>query len=155
SCPVIMLTAMNDVSSRLEGLNAGADDYICKPFVGDEVVARVKAVLRRLPLVASGQVSLFGRLRIDFAAREVTLAGRPVHLAPRDLDLLLLFAAHPNRLFEREALIAAVWGTDYEGSDRAVDLSVNRIRQALAEWPVDEGEIFTKRGLGYKFRVRR
>lgn len=155
SCPVIMLTAMSDIPSRLAGLNAGADDYICKPFVGDEVVARVKAVLRRQPHVAFGQVSQFGRLRVDFAAREVTLAGRYVHLAPRDLDLLLLFAANPNRTYGREELIAAVWGADYEGSDRAVDLSVNRIRQALADWPADEGEIVTMRRLGYKFRVRR
>jgi len=155
ACPVIMLTAMSDLESRLAGLNGGADDYICKPFVSEEVVARVKAVLRRLPLVASEEVTAFGRLRVDFAAREVSLAGRPVPLAPREMDLFLLFASHPNRTFGREELIAAVWGADYEGSDRAVDLSVNRIRQALGDWPAEEGEIVTMRRRGYKFRVRR
>ena len=155
ACPVIMLTAMSDLESRLAVLNAGADDYICKPFVAEEVVARVQAVLRRLPLVASGKVAAFGRLRVDLAAREVTLAGRPVPLAPRDMDLFLLFASHPNRTFGREELISAVWGADYAGSDRAVDLSVNRIRQALGDWPAEEGEIATVRRWGYKFRVRR
>ena len=114
----------------------------------------MQAVLRRSPFVVDGRVTAFGRLRVDFAAREVSLVGRPVPLAPRDMDLFLLFASHPNRTFGREELIAAVWGTDYEGSDRAVDLSVNRIRQALGDWPAEEGEIVTMRRWGYKFRVR-
>ncbi|TMV48673.1 response regulator transcription factor [Paenibacillus mesophilus] len=154
SCPVIMLTALNEIGSRLGGLNAGADDYISKPFIADEVVARVKAVLRRWPQVRVEDTVLFGGLKIDFGSREVFLNGRQVRLPPRDLSLLLFFADHPNQSFDREQLISAVWGMDYEGIDRAVDLAVGRIRQALADWSGEDGEIETMRGLGYKFRVK-
>lgn len=154
SCPVIMLSALGDVHNRLEGLNAGADDYLAKPFVGDEVVARVQAVLRRLPQVQSEDQALFGRLRIDYLAREVFLGDQRLILTPRDLALLLFFSRHVNRSFSREQLLDAVWGVDYTGSDRAVDLAVKRLREALAGWPEDEGEIVTLRGLGYQFRVK-
>lgn len=154
ACPVIMLTAFGDVQSRLKGLHGGADDYISKPFVGEEVVARIQAVLRRHPHVTTETAALFGSLRIDFAAHEVTVAGSDVRLMPRDLTLLLFLAKHPNQSFEREQLIARVWGSDYDGSDRAVDLAIKRIRRALADWPPHEGEIATLRGLGYQFRVR-
>ena len=152
-CPVIMLTAFGDITSRLQGLRSGADDYIAKPFVGEEVVARVQAVLRRQPQVTTSDTALFGSLTIDYASREVTIAGRHVRLMPRDLTLLLFLASHPNQSFDREHLIAQVWGVDYFGSDRAVDLAVKRIRHALADWPSQEGEIVTLRGLGYQFRV--
>jgi len=154
SCPVIMLTALGDIRNRLKGLNGGADDYICKPFVGEEVVARVRTVLRRTPQVVTENTAIFGSLRIDFGSSEVSLNGEAVHLTPRDLQLLLFLAGHPNRLFDREQLIEAVWGMDYDGSDRAVDIAINRIRQSLAGWPDTEGEIATVRRLGYKFRVR-
>ncbi len=154
ACPVILLTALSDITHRLNGLNAGADDYICKPFVGEEVVARVLAVLRRPRQLSDGNISIFGSLRIDYDAREVTVQGRPITLNPRDLELLLFLSAHPNQTFSREQLIASVWGIDYEGSNRAVDLSINRIRQALAGWPKQQGEIVTLRRLGYKFRVQ-
>lgn len=153
SCPVILLTALNEIEHRLKGLNAGADDYICKPFAGEEVVARVRAVLRRWPRMISDHVRQFGSLRIDVAAHEVSLNGRLIHLTPRDMELLLFLAAHPNQTFDREQLIESVWGIDYVGSDRAVDLSINRLRQALSGWPREEGEINTIRRKGYKFRV--
>lgn len=155
SCPVIMLTALGDIRNLLEGLNGGADDYLSKPFIGEEVVARVQAVLRRTPQVVTEHEAHFGSLKIDFAAREVSLHGQRVHLTPRDLALLLFMAEHPNQTFVREQLIQCVWGIDYDGSDRAVDLAVKRIRQSLAEWPEEEGEIMTLRGVGYRFRVKR
>lgn len=153
SCPVMMLTALNDIDNRLFGLNKGADDYIGKPFVGEEVVARVKAVLRRLPQFISEDIAVFGSLKINFIAHEVSLHGQNIYLTPRDLSLLLFLTKHPNQIFSREQLIASVWGMDYGGSDRAVDLAVNRIRQALSTWPSDEGGIVTLKRMGYKFRV--
>ena len=153
ACPVIILTAISDIQSKLDGLYGGADDYMAKPFIGEEVAARVEAVLRRQTQVVTEDAVIYGNLKIDFAAREVTLYGRRVELTPRDLSLLLFFAENPNRLFDREQLIRRVWGMDYEGSDRAVDLAVKRIRKSLAAWPKEEGELVTLRGMGYKFRV--
>ncbi|QHS23717.1 response regulator transcription factor [Virgibacillus sp. MSP4-1] len=152
SCPVIMLTALGEVNDRLTGLNEGADDYISKPFVGDEVVARVKAVLRRTEEQDSS-VQQFGRLKIDLDAHRVWLQEEEIDLRPRDLSLLLFLAEHPNKTFTREQLIEQVWGFDYEGSDRAVDLAIKRLRKALKGWPDDEGEIRTLRGLGYQLSV--
>ncbi|RED85435.1 MULTISPECIES: response regulator transcription factor [Cohnella] len=154
ACPVIMLTALGDIKSRLEGLHGGADDYISKPFVGDEVVARIQAVLRRLPQVVTENAVIIGRMKIDYTSREVWFQGNRVHLTPRDLDLLLFLTSHPNQTFEREHLIQCVWGVDYEGSDRAVDLAIKRIRQSLIGCTEDEGEIVTFRRIGYQFRVK-
>jgi DNA-binding response OmpR family regulator len=153
ACPVIILSAISDIQSKLDGLYGGADDYMAKPFIGEEVAARVEAVLRRRTQVVTEDAVIYGNLKIDFAAREVTLHGRRVELTPRDLSLLMFFAENPNRLFDREQLIRRVWGMDYEGSDRAVDLAVKRLRKSLAAWPKEEGELVTLRGMGYKFRV--
>jgi len=156
SCPVIMLTALNELDERLDGLNNGADDYIGKPFPGAEVVARVQAVLRRAPMITSDENVAHGSLVFDFRARQVRYGGQPVSLTPRDLSLLLFLAKHPNQTLTRETLIEKVWGVDYVGSDRAVDLSIKRIRQTLTslEPPAEEApQIVTMRGLGYRFDV--
>ena len=154
ACPVIMLTALDDIEQRLRGLREGADDYLCKPFIGEEVVARVQAVLRRQTHVVTEDTAIFGQLKINYAAREVVLNGRNVILTPRDFDLLIFFSRHPNQILSREQLIEEVWGIDYDGSDRAVDLSVKRIRQLLRDWSMEEGEVATIRGSGYQFRVK-
>lgn len=152
--PVIMLTALGDVDYRLRGLTSGADDYIAKPFIGDEVVARVQAVLRRSgPVYDTGSVRLYGDLKINRQSHTVHLKGEEITLTPRDLSVFLFLADHPNQTFTREQLIDRVWGMDYEGSDRAVDLAVKRIRKSLEEWPKEQGEIRTLRGLGYQFSV--
>lgn len=151
--PVIMLTALGDVNHRLEGFSEGADDYIPKPFIAEEVVARVKAVLRRSQGNESCDRKRFGQLEIDFHAHRIYLVGEEIILLPRDLSVLFFLAEHPNRTFSREQLIEEIWGWDYDGSDRAVDLSIKRIRKALAQWPITEGEIRTLRGLGYQLRV--
>ena len=154
TCPIIMLTALGDVNNRLEGFNKGADDYIAKPFIGDEVVARVKAVLRRSEGSSDTSVTRkFGQLEIDLQAHRVLLAGEEVVLTPRDLSVLIFLAEHPNQTFTRDQLIEHVWGWEYDGSDRAVDLAVKRLRKALADWDESEGEIKTLRGLGYQLSV--
>ncbi|WP_246627672.1 response regulator transcription factor [Paenibacillus solanacearum] len=154
ACPVIMLTALSDIHYRLEGLNGGADDYLVKPFIGEEVVARVRAVLRRLPQVATENSAIFGNLKIDFNSHKVMLNGDEVHLTPRDLSLFLYLASHPNQTLDRNQLIDAVWGRDYMGSDRAVDMAIKRIRQSLTEWSAEDGGIITLKRLGYQFRVK-
>ncbi len=153
TCPVIMLTALSDVKNKVEGLTGGADDHISKPFVGEEVVARVQAVLRRSNYIQIKDMASYGSLKINYAAHEVYLNGKQVFLSPRDLSLFMFLAKHANQVFDREQLIAEVWGIDYEGSDRAVDLSIKRIRQALSEWPQEEGSLTTLTKVGYQFRV--
>lgn len=154
ACPVIMLTALGDIHNRLTGLNEGADDYVSKPFIVAEVVARVQAVLRRMPLVQVEDIAIYGNLKLDYAAHKVELHGKALKLMPRDLSLLLFMSKHPNQVFNREQLLSNVWGEDFDGSDRAVDLAVKRIRQALAEWPEEEGKIVTLRRMGYQFHAR-
>lgn len=151
-CPVIMLTALGDVQYKLSGFEEGADDYIAKPFIGDEVVARIKAVLRRSSFIPADIVK-FGQLEIDAKGHSVSLKGQEVVLTPRDLSVLLFLADHPNQTFTRDQLIEKIWGWEYDGSDRAVDLAIKRLRKALVEWPEEEGEIKTLRGLGYQFHV--
>jgi DNA-binding response OmpR family regulator len=151
-CPVIMLTALGDVSYKLKGLNDGADDYIAKPFIGEEVLARVNAVLRRVS-THMDTIIQYGSLTLNLASHSVKINEDEIFLAPRDLAVLIFLAEHPNRTFTRDELIENVWGWDYEGSDRAVDLAIKRIRKALVKWPPTEGEIKTLRGLGYQFRV--
>jgi DNA-binding response OmpR family regulator len=151
-CPVIMLTALDDVQYKLKGFDGGADDYIAKPFVGDEVVARVNAVLRRSSKEDKA-IIMFGQLQLDTSAHIVKVSNEEIFIAPRDLAVLFFLAEHPNRTFTREELIEHIWGWDYDGSDRAVDLAIKRLRKALSDWPEEEGEIKTLRGLGYQLRV--
>lgn len=154
SIPVIMLTALGQINQKLSGLNKGADDYITKPFIAEEVVARVNAVLRRpTQIIEEYQTKLFGSLQVDFKAHAVTLHGIELSFTPRELSVLLFLAQYPNQTFSREQLIENVWGIDYEGSDRAVDLAIKRMRRTLENWPASEGEIKTLRGLGYQFCV--
>lgn len=155
ACPVIMLTALGDIDYRLKGLNHGADDYITKPFVGEEVIARISAVLRRATnVLETEKIKQFGSLKINLDSHAVTIHGETVGLTPKDLSLLIFLAERPNRTFTRDDLIESVWGLDYEGSDRAVDLAIMRIRQALSAWPEAQGEIRTLCGLGYQFCVK-
>ncbi len=154
ACPVIMLTALGQINKKLIGFHQGADDYITKPFIAEEVVARIKAVLRRSPeIIREHSLETFGGLKIDFKAHSITLHGIELKYSPRDLSLLLFLAQHPNQTFTRDQLIDQVWGMDYDGSDRAVDLAVKRIRKTLKNWPSSEGEIKTLRGLGYQLSV--
>ncbi|EFM08474.1 two component transcriptional regulator, winged helix family [Paenibacillus curdlanolyticus YK9] len=152
TCPVIMLTAKGEIGDRLLGLNSGADDYIIKPFEPVEVIARIQAILRRPShaLITDHQKQ-YGSLRIDFKSRSVSLNGETLSLTPKDLALLLFLAEHPNQIFHREQLIERVWGIDYDGSDRAVDHAIKRLRQSLHPMPPEDGGIRTLRGTGYQF----
>ena len=153
SCPVIILTPPGDLEERLTALKQDADDCIGKPFAAEEVAARVNAVLRRPPVIFAGDTRQYGSLRVDFQAHTAYLHGVELPLIPRDLSLLLFLARYPNQTFTRKQLIEEVWGLDYAGSERAVDLAVKRIRKALRDWPVSEGELKTRRGLGYQLCI--
>jgi DNA-binding response OmpR family regulator len=151
--PILMLTARTEEADRVLGLEVGADDYLTKPFSLRELLARVRAMLRRVELLRradetfEGPIDL-GRLLIDPTARRVEVAGEPVDLTVKEYDLLLILARHPGRSFSRSYLLDKVWGDDYEGGDRTVDTHVVRLRRKLG----DEGErIETVWGVGYRF----
>ncbi|WLR47179.1 response regulator transcription factor [Halobacillus litoralis] len=154
SCPVIMLTALGEIDHRLKGFEGGADDYISKPFIGEEVVARVKAVLRRPIPTVEDHTLQYGSLRIDPVGHTILYEGEEVELSPKDRSLFLFLVQHPNQTFSRDQLLDHVWGFDYDGSDRAVDLSIKRIRKALRLSKDDPYAIKTLRGLGYQWRVQ-
>jgi two-component system alkaline phosphatase synthesis response regulator PhoP len=148
---VIMLTAKTEEIDKIVGLSVGADDYVTKPFSPRELVARVKAALRRLQ-TGSGAgtesaVLAFRRMRIDVGARQVTVDKRPVELTSIEFDLLKALAESRGRVLSREQLLQKVWGYDYFGDTRVVDVHLGHIRQKLG----DDGFIATVRGVGYHF----
>lgn len=153
SCPVIIITARGTVPDKLQGLAQGADDYIAKPFDPDEVLARVQAVLRRSSYLAEADTIRLGTLSIDVTAQNALIGKTPLSLMPRDWQLLVFLARHPNQIFSRDQLLDQVWGMDFEGGDRSVDTAVKRLRKSLLPWPTSEGEISTIRGMGYSLRV--
>ena len=145
--PVLILSALGSEEDRVLGLEVGADDYVAKPFSPREVVARVKALLRR-----QGQGRLnYGDLNIDPVARRVRLAGEEVALTKTEFDLLWLLLQHPGVVFSRERILARVWGTDFPGVDRVVDVHINSLRKKLGQEANSPGFIETVRGVGYRF----
>ncbi len=146
--PVLVLTARGAEMDKLLGFEHGADDYLTKPFSPREVVARVRALLRRSKPQAGSAAIERGELRIDFDAREVTVAGRKLTLTPREFDLLAFLARHPGRVVSRDELLRKVWGYDYLGETRTVDVHVRRLRMKLGAEPA---YIETVTGAGYKF----
>ena len=150
--PIIMLTARGEESDRVRGLDTGADDYIVKPFMMSELSARVRAVLRRIrPGLAEDRIR-HGDITIDRSAHRVKRAGKDVHLGPTEFRLLDYFMQHPGRVFSREQLLNAVWGSDVYVETRTVDVHIGRLRRALA---ADEGgdPIRTVRSAGYALDV--
>jgi two-component system phosphate regulon response regulator PhoB len=129
--PVIMLTARGEESDRVRGLDCGADDYVVKPFSPNELMARIRAVLRRLRPALSANVLEFGDLVMDLAAHRVSRADGAIHLGPTEFRLLKHLLEHPRRVFSREQLLDAVWGPDVFLETRTVDVHVRRLRQAL------------------------
>jgi DNA-binding response OmpR family regulator len=153
--PILMLTARSEEIDRVLGLEVGADDYVTKPFGIRELLARVRALLRRVDLLreaGTGEVDppalVAGPLRIEVAERVTSVDGRPVDLTPKEFDLLALLVRHPGRAFARDYLIERVWGYDAAGSDRTVDTHVLRLRKKLG--PVGD-RIETVWGIGYRF----
>jgi two-component system phosphate regulon response regulator PhoB len=150
--PIIMLTARGEESDRIRGLDTGADDYVVKPFSMTELCARVRAVLRRIrPGLAEDRVR-HGDLMIDRVAHRVKRAGQEVHLGPTEFRLLDYFMQHPGRVFSREQLLDAVWGSDVYVETRTVDVHIGRLRRAL-NTEGDEDPIRTVRSAGYALDV--
>jgi DNA-binding response OmpR family regulator len=151
--PIIMLTARVDEIDRIVGFELGADDYICKPFSPREVVARVKAVLRRagIPSERKAPVLNFGRLEIDEAAREARIDGYDVKLKPREFALLLALASNAGVALSRRTLLEKVWGFDFDGDERTVDVHVRRVRLKIEEERDLPPMLQTVHGFGYKF----
>ena len=155
--PVIMLTAKGETQDKVAGLEGGADDYIVKPFDSKEVVARIKAVLRRCVAgsaekPAEGVVE-FDNLRLDMNSYELKVKGKVVEAPPKELELLYCLASHPNRVYTRDQLLDEVWGFEYYGDSRTIDVHVKRLREKLAG-ASDKWELKTVWGVGYKFEVR-
>jgi len=157
---VILVTARAEEVDKLVGLGVGADDYITKPFSPREVVARVRTVLRRAARQVppadepAGTRLVFDGLTIDPARRELTVAGREVSLSTLEFDLLVALASDPGRVFSRAQLLERVWGYDFYGDERVVDVHVRSMRQALGDDASNPRVIGTVRGVGYKFLPR-
>jgi len=149
---VILLTAKGDESDRVIGLRLGADDYVVKPFSPAELVARVDAVLRRVERpVQDAEPLVVGEIRIDPAAREVTVAGEPVVLTQREFDLLLFMARHPHRVFSRNQLMDAVWQYSFYTDTSTVTVHIRRLRSKLEQDPRHPRHLETVWGVGYRF----
>lgn len=153
--PIIMLTALDEEVDRVVGLELGADDYVVKPFSMRELMARLKAVLRRShtrPDQATKVMSL-GRLRVDPSRFEVSWDSTPIRLSPLEFELLTALIAHPGHVLTRDQLLDSVWGYDYHGDSRAVDTAVKRLRARMREASAEAADILeTVHGIGYKLR---
>ena len=161
-CPIIMLTAKGEVFGKVLGLELGADDYVIKPFETKEIVARIKAVLRRAGINTSANVSMtdssrkevrYDKLVINLTNYELKVNGEQIDTPPKEMELIYHLASNPNRVFTRDQLLDEVWGFDYYGDSRTVDVHVKRLREKL-EGVSDKWALKTVWGVGYKFEVK-
>jgi DNA-binding response OmpR family regulator len=155
--PIVMLTARGQTSDRILGLDQGADDYVVKPFSPQEIVSRVRAVLRRTTEPEAGDGAPpppldSGRLHLDPAARRVTVGGAPVTLAAREFDLLWFLASHPDQVFSRDQLLDHVWGYDFYGDPSTVTVHIRRLREKIEADPASPQTLVTVWGVGYRFQ---
>jgi DNA-binding response OmpR family regulator len=152
--PIIMLTARDEVTDKVVGLEVGADDYLTKPFHPQELVARAKALLRRAKIEPDlPKLIRAGNLEIDLERHEVRYGKERVQLRPKEFDLLTLLARHPGRVFQRSELLDLVWGYDFPGYTRTVDVHVQQLREKLAAAKVTEPSIETVWGVGYRLEL--
>ena len=154
--PIIMLTAKGETFDKVLGLELGADDYMTKPFDTKEMVARIKAVLRRTGAAAAADAVKevnFENLTVNLTNYEMKVNGTPVDTPPKELELIYHLASNPNRVFTRDQLLDEVWGFDYYGDSRTVDVHVKRLREKL-EGVSDKWELKTVWGVGYKFETK-
>ena len=151
--PIIMLTAKGETADRVSGLEMGADDYIVKPLEMPEVIARVRAVFRRMAPADALEKLSFDNLVIDKQAYDLVIKGKRVDAPPKEIELLYFLASSPNRVFTRAQLLDDVWGFDYFGDTRTVDVHVKRLREKL-EGVSDKWELKTVWGVGYKFETK-
>ena len=156
-CPIIMLTAKGETFDKVLGLELGADDYVVKPFDTKEIVARIKAVLRRSGSVGApaGEVKevSYDKLTVNMTRYELKVDGKVVDAPPKELELLFHLASNPNRVFTRDQLLDEVWGFEYYGDSRTVDVHIKRLREKL-EGVSDQWSLKTVWGVGYKFEVK-
>jgi len=166
SVPILMLTARADEVDKIVGLEVGADDYLTKPFSMRELLARVKALLRRVRLIreelaaeraepgpaeTAGEIWTFEDLTIDLARREVARRGEPLHLKPKEYDLLVFLARNRGIVLSRDLILERVWGWQYDGGSRTVDVHVRWLREKIEPDPANPARIVTVRGIGYRF----
>ena len=154
--PIIMLTAKGETDDKVQGLRSGADDYITKPFEMKEVLARIEAVLRRTGTAVTepkARKLSYDKLTIDMDAFELAVDGKKVDTPPKEMELLFFLASSPNRVYTRNQLLDEVWGFDYFGDSRTVDVHVKRLREKL-EGVSDQWSLKTVWGVGYKFEVQ-
>ena len=154
-CPIIMLTAKGEVFDKVLGLELGADDYVVKPFEAKEVVARIKAVLRRIGGQQNESVKevKYDKLSINLTNYELRVDGKQIDTPPKEMELIYHLASNPNRVFTRDQLLDEVWGFDYYGDSRTVDVHVKRLREKL-EGVSEKWTLKTVWGVGYKFEVK-
>ena len=152
--PVIMLTAKGDITDRIQGLDCGADDYIVKPFEPKELLARVKAVLRRAASSAEDTHPVtIGGLSVSLENYPVMLDGKKQEMPPKEIELLYFFVTHPNRVYTRDQILDSVWGYGYYGDSRTVDVHIKRLRDRLGSRP--DWDIETVWGVGYRLNIKR
>ncbi|MBC7344552.1 MAG: response regulator transcription factor [Clostridia bacterium] len=156
SMPILILTARGTELDRVLGLELGADDYLVKPFSPRELVARVKAIMRRTMggTDAPSQVLRVGAIEVDRERRRVTVGGEEVELTPKEYQLLELFISHPGKVFSRQSLLHQLWEDDYYGDARTIDVHIHHLREKIEKDPGEPEYILTVRGVGYKFRER-
>jgi DNA-binding response OmpR family regulator len=152
--PIIMLTARDEVTDKVVGLELGADDYLTKPFHPQELVARAKALMRRSRLEPDQpKLVRAGKLEVDLERHEVRFEDQKLQLRPKEFDLLALLARHPGRVFQRSELLDMVWGYDFPGYTRTVDVHIQQLREKLAGAGVKEPSIQTVWGVGYRLEL--
>lgn len=151
--PIIMLTARGEEDHKIQGLDAGADDYVTKPFSTRELLSRIKAVLRRTNVLATEKTLDFAGLCLDPTSQRITAQGVPVNLGPTEFRLLAFFMARPERAFSREQLLAQVWGASSDLSDRTIDVHIRRLRKSLEPHGFADF-LQTVRGVGYRFSTQ-
>lgn len=148
--PIILLTARGEEENKIKGLEAGADDYVTKPFSTQELIARIRAVLRRVVTNGSDEVIKIGQLSLDTVSHRVTVDEKPLELGPTEFRLLHFFMSHAERVFSRSQLLDQVWGNNVYIEERTVDVHIRRLRRALETFGCDK-YIQTVRGAGYRF----
>lgn len=155
--PIIMLTAKSDDIDKILGLDYGADDYITKPFNILEVKARIKAIMRRTspeaPVEEKKEEITSGDIRMNIENRRVYVKGRELNLTGKEFDLLLLLVENPGKVYSRESLLSKIWGADYPGDARTVDVHIRRLREKLEPNPSDPRYVHTKWGVGYYYQI--
>lgn len=153
--PIIMITARGEDFERIMGLDIGADDYVVKPFSPSEVMARLRAILRRLDLTGNEQQQYMtkGSLNISIEKFQVFINGEEVHLTKKEIEILFLLVSNTGNVFSRGHILDSVWGYDYYGDDRTVDTHIKRMRAKLDKYSHPDWKIVTVRGVGYKFEL--